>query len=177
MTNPTPRPALRKAQDASVHPAAPRPARSPRAAGSPTAVPAPAPEPVEVAAVEAPEDLAPAPTKRKRPTSSGKSPKGRKFRGSTSDHLRVPDTEHAFRLAELHDAYPDLLLPVSVPDRTAIQQAQGACVPVQAWRSAGATEASEIYDAILDVLLARAAESIGGLASSDVTFSTGTDAS
>ena len=34
MTNPTPRPALRKAQDAEVHPAAPRPARSARSAGA-----------------------------------------------------------------------------------------------------------------------------------------------
>ena len=30
MTNPTPRPALRKAEDATIHPAAPRPARSPK---------------------------------------------------------------------------------------------------------------------------------------------------
>jgi cellulose biosynthesis protein BcsQ len=97
--------------------------------------------------------------------------------GVVVNRARPQTTEHAFRLAELHEAYPDLVLPVTVPDRTAIQQAQGACVPVQAWRSAGAHEASDAYDAILDVLLARASESVGRLATGEVAFSTGADAS
>jgi cellulose biosynthesis protein BcsQ len=89
--------------------------------------------------------------------------------GVVVNRARPQTTEHAFRLAELHDAYPDLVLPVSVPDRTAIQQAQGACVPVQAWRSSGAHEASDAYDAILDLLLERAGESVGRLATGEVT--------
>ena len=97
--------------------------------------------------------------------------------GVVVNRARPQTTEHAFRLAELHEAYPDLVLPVSVPDRTAIQQAQGACVPVQAWRSAGAHEASDAYDAILDLLLARAEESVTGLAAGHSSFSTGADAS
>jgi len=44
MTNPTPRPALRKAADAEVHPAAPRPARSARASAA-AAEPVPSPRP------------------------------------------------------------------------------------------------------------------------------------
>lgn len=40
MTNPTPRPALRKAEDADVHPAAPQPARRPRTPRSTAAAPA-----------------------------------------------------------------------------------------------------------------------------------------
>jgi hypothetical protein len=35
-----------------------------------------------------------------------------------------------------------------------VQQAQGAGVPVQAWRSPGASEVSDAYDDILDRLLA-----------------------
>ena len=97
--------------------------------------------------------------------------------GVVVNRARPQTTEHAFRLAELHAAYPDLVLPVSVPDRTAIQQAQGACVPVQAWRSSGAHEASDAYDAVLDILLERAGESVGRLATGEVTFSTGADAS
>ena len=97
--------------------------------------------------------------------------------GVVVNRARPQTTEHAFRLAELHDAYPDLVLPVSVPDRTAIQQAQGACVPVQAWRSSGAHEASDAYDAILDLLLARAEQSVTGLAAGHSSFSTGADAS
>jgi hypothetical protein len=45
MTNPTPRPALRKADDADVHPAAPRPARSARSAAEAGAEPVPSPRP------------------------------------------------------------------------------------------------------------------------------------
>ena len=54
MTNPTPRPALRKAADADVHPAAPRPSRSPRARQAPVTVapvPGPVPEAEDVADV------------------------------------------------------------------------------------------------------------------------------
>jgi hypothetical protein len=42
----------------------------------------------------------------------------------------------------------------SIPDRTAIQQAEGACVPVQAWRSPGAREVGDAFDDLLDKLLA-----------------------
>jgi chromosome partitioning protein len=98
--------------------------------------------------------------------------------GVVVNRARPQTTEHAFRLDELRAAYPDLVLPVAVPDRTALQQAQGACVPVQSWRSPGAAEASEAYDVILDAVLARAAEAVGGLAvAPSVGFSTGTDAS
>ena len=56
-----------------------------------------------------------------------------------------------------------------------MQQAQGACVPVQAWRSQGAVEAADAYEAVLDVLLARGAEAVTDLAvSATTTFSTGT---
>ena len=111
MTNPTPRPALRKAEDATVHPAAPRPARSPRPAATRTptpvavepAAPAPSAEPVAVPAKPAKASAGPVPAKAAsshdaKPSKDGKdakhgkskSGKGkRKFGGATSDHLRV----------------------------------------------------------------------------------------
>jgi hypothetical protein len=82
MTNPAPRPALRKAADADIHPAAPRPARSPRTPRTTT-------PPVESPA-PAPEITTPATSKAK-PRRSESSPRKRKFSGSTSDHMRVPD--------------------------------------------------------------------------------------
>ena len=95
--------------------------------------------------------------------------------GVLVNRARPQTSEHAFRLAELAAAYPDLLLSVTVPGRTAVQQAQGACVPVQAWRSHGAVEASDAYDSVLDVLLARGAEAVTDLGvSATTTFSTGT---
>ena len=76
MTNPTPRPALRKAEDATIHPAAPRPARSPKPS------PAKAPPVVEQVAPVVPV----APVVEAEPSTSKKK---RKFGGATSDHLRV----------------------------------------------------------------------------------------
>jgi hypothetical protein len=88
MTNPTPRPALRKAEDATVHPAAPRPARSPRPAASTTATkaaPALAAEPDVASVVEA----EPA------PATPARGKKKRKFGGATSDHLRMDEAPGA----------------------------------------------------------------------------------
>jgi cellulose biosynthesis protein BcsQ len=94
--------------------------------------------------------------------------------GVVVNRARPQTNEHAFRLAELAEVYPDLLLPVTIPDRTAIQQAQGACVPVQAWHSKGADEASEAFDTLLDLVLDRAREDVQGLGVAS-TFSTGTE--
>jgi hypothetical protein len=106
MTNPTPRPALRKAADADVHPAAPRPARSPRTRSTAvTVAPVPEPSPVPVledvtvdavpVAATSPAETVPAPLTpaKKRHAEPGRAtkPTKRKFSGSTSDHLRVPE--------------------------------------------------------------------------------------
>jgi len=96
--------------------------------------------------------------------------------GVVVNRSRPKTTEHAFRLTELQAAYPGLVLPFTIPERTAVQQAQGACVPVQAWHSAGAADAADVYDVLLDVILARGAETVAELGlSSTTTFSTGTD--
>jgi hypothetical protein len=106
MTNPSPRPALRKAEDATVHPAAPRPARASRAprpapaAADPVVVPGPR----TIADTNRDANAAAAERARKAKGKPAAAPvaapakatrKKRKFSGSTSDHLRVPDTEFA----------------------------------------------------------------------------------
>ena len=97
--------------------------------------------------------------------------------GVLVNRARPQTSEHAFRLAELAAAYPSLLLPVTVPDRTALQQAQGACVPVQAWRSTGAHEAADAFDDLLDLLLTQAQRGVAELGHLPTTLtSTGTDA-
>ena len=68
------------------------------------------------------------------------------------------------------------MLPVTVPERTAIQQAQGACVPLQAWRSSGASEAAEAFDTLLDLVLERALDDVSGLGLA-AAYSTGTEPS
>lgn len=81
--------------------------------------------------------------------------------GVLVNRARPRTTEHAYRLAELRNAYGDLVLPVVIPERASVQQAQGACVPVQAWHSPGAREVAEAYEDVLDLLL-RAASSTTG---------------
>ncbi len=73
--------------------------------------------------------------------------------GIIATRVRPRFAEHKYRLAELREAFGDVVLS-PIPDRTAIQQAQGACVPVQRWRSASARAASEAFDQLLDEALA-----------------------
>jgi chromosome partitioning protein len=41
------------------------------------------------------------------------------------------------------------VLPIVLPDRSAVQHAQGACVPVQRWGTPGAREISLAYQTLL----------------------------
>lgn len=80
--------------------------------------------------------------------------------GILVNRARPQTSEHAFRLAELRTVYGDLVLGTVVPERTSVQQAQGACVPIQAWRSPGAREVADAYEDVLDSLLQRATTNV-----------------
>lgn len=75
--------------------------------------------------------------------------------GIVATRVRPRFAEHRYRLAELHEAFGDVVLE-PIPDRTAIQQAQGACVPVQRWRSASGRAAAAAFNDLLDIALAPA---------------------
>jgi cellulose biosynthesis protein BcsQ len=75
--------------------------------------------------------------------------------GIVVNRVRANHSEHAFRLAELRETYGRLVLDPVIPERTAIQQAQGAAVPVQAWPSPGARDVVEAFDDLLDRVLLR----------------------
>jgi cellulose biosynthesis protein BcsQ len=74
--------------------------------------------------------------------------------GVLVNRVRSNLSEHRYRIDELREVYGDMVLDPVIPERSAVQQAQGAGVPVQAWRSPGAAEVSDAYDDILDRLLA-----------------------
>ncbi|MCU0297013.1 MAG: ParA family protein [Candidatus Nanopelagicales bacterium] len=64
------------------------------------------------------------------------------------NRARLRLSEHQYRLAELHAAFGDTVTePVS--ERTAIQQAQGAGVPIHDWKSSGARSAARTFDDLL----------------------------
>ncbi|MEZ5115919.1 MAG: ParA family protein [Candidatus Nanopelagicales bacterium] len=74
--------------------------------------------------------------------------------GIVVNRVRSQHAEHAFRLTELREVYGSLVLDPVVPDRSCIQQAQGAGVAVQTWRTPAAREVSDVFDRLLTHVLA-----------------------
>lgn len=73
--------------------------------------------------------------------------------GVVINRFRPRVTEHEYRLAELRDLFGPLVLSPVLPDRSAVQQAQGAAVPIHQWPTAGAREIAQSFDKLLDRLL------------------------
>lgn len=69
--------------------------------------------------------------------------------GVLINRYRPHAVEHQFRVEELGDIFGKLILPTAVPDRLAIQQAQGACQPIHSWDTPGAREAAVAYNMLL----------------------------
>jgi chromosome partitioning protein len=76
-----------------------------------------------------------------------------KVAGIAVNRVRPTSSEHRYRMAELALAYGDLLLQPPIPDRAVIQQAAGACTPVQSWRTPAGRQVARILDGYLDRLL------------------------
>ncbi len=73
--------------------------------------------------------------------------------GVVINRFRPRVTEHEYRLAELRELFGPLVMSPVLPDRSAVQQAQGAAVPIHQWPTAGAREIAQSFDALLDRLL------------------------
>ncbi|HET9256842.1 MAG TPA: ParA family protein, partial [Pseudonocardiaceae bacterium] len=67
------------------------------------------------------------------------------------NRVRARSSEHTYRINELREIFGPLVLPTVIPDRSAVQQAQGAGMPIQGWGTPGAHEVA----VALEVLLAR----------------------
>ena len=72
--------------------------------------------------------------------------------GVVVNRMRPRSQEHQFRIDELREIFGPLVMPVALPDRLAVQQAQGACVPIHQWATPGAREVALAFN----LLLARA---------------------
>ena len=73
--------------------------------------------------------------------------------GVLINRVRPRNTEHEFRISELRELFGPLVLTGVLPDRSAIQQAQGACLPIQRWDTPGAREASAVFTLLLGRVL------------------------
>jgi chromosome partitioning protein len=73
--------------------------------------------------------------------------------GVLINRVRPRNTEHDFRIAELRELFGPLVLSGVLPDRSAVQQAQGACLPIQRWDTPGAREVSAVFTTLLGRVL------------------------
>jgi chromosome partitioning protein len=69
--------------------------------------------------------------------------------GVVVNRVRPRSHEHQFRIEELRDIFGPLVMPVALPDRLAVQQAQGACMPIHQWGTPGAREVSLAFNLLL----------------------------
>ncbi len=73
--------------------------------------------------------------------------------GIVINRARARSSEQDYRIAELKELFGPLVLLPALPERSAVQQAQGAGVAIHDWPSAGARELTVIFDRLLDRLL------------------------
>lgn len=85
--------------------------------------------------------------------------------GIIVNRARVQSLEHQFRIKELRDMFGPLVLSPQLPERTSLQQAQGAAKPLHMWPGESAEEMSAHFDQLLDRVLRTAR--IGDYANGD----------
>lgn len=73
--------------------------------------------------------------------------------GVVVNRVRPRSVEHDYRLLELRELFGPLVLSPVLPDRAAVQQAEGAGVPIHRWPTSGGREVATIFDQLLDRLL------------------------
>lgn len=73
--------------------------------------------------------------------------------GVVVNRVRPHSYEHQYRIAELRENFGSLIMPVALPDRLAVQQAQGACTPIHQWPTPGAREVALAFNLILARML------------------------
>jgi len=69
--------------------------------------------------------------------------------GIVLNRFNASFTEHDFRQQELTGIVGAALAPITLPERAAVQQAQGAARPIHSWPGEAAVEISESFDSLL----------------------------
>jgi chromosome partitioning protein len=73
--------------------------------------------------------------------------------GVVINRVRVRSSEHTYRINELREIFGPLVLPTMLPDRSAVQHAQGAGLPIQRWGTPGARDIVMAFDVLLSRML------------------------
>jgi cellulose biosynthesis protein BcsQ len=69
--------------------------------------------------------------------------------GVVVNRYRDRSPEHRYRVTELSDMFGPLVLSPAIPERSVLQQAQGASLPVHRWPGPAAVELADAFDAHL----------------------------
>lgn len=69
--------------------------------------------------------------------------------GVLVNRVRPQSSEQAYRYEELTDMFGPLIMPTYIPERAALQQAQGAGSPIHAWPSRAARDLAQRFDHVL----------------------------
>lgn len=73
--------------------------------------------------------------------------------GIVVNRARPQSLEHQYRIQELKDMFGPLVLETILPERTSMQQAQGAARPLHVWPGEGAQEMALQFDELLQRVL------------------------
>ncbi|WP_022880619.1 ParA family protein [Gryllotalpicola ginsengisoli] len=73
--------------------------------------------------------------------------------GIIVNRARMQSLEHQFRIKELRDMFGPLVLSPQLPERTSLQQAQGAAKPLHVWPGESAQEMAHNFDLLLERVL------------------------
>jgi chromosome partitioning protein len=73
--------------------------------------------------------------------------------GIVVNRARTQSLEHQFRIKELRDMFGPLVLAPQLPERTSLQQAQGAAKPLHIWPGESAQELARSFDQLLERVL------------------------
>lgn len=74
--------------------------------------------------------------------------------GILINRTRPQSMEHQFRIRELKELFGSLVLSPQLPERTSLQQAQGAAKPVHLWPGEAAQEMAGYFDEVLNKVVA-----------------------
>jgi chromosome partitioning protein len=77
--------------------------------------------------------------------------------GIVINRARMKSAEHQFRIRELREMFGSLVLEPILPERTSIQQAQGAAKPLHIWPGDATQQMASNFDELLDTAI----ESLG----------------
>lgn len=84
--------------------------------------------------------------------------------GIIVNRAKVQSLEHQFRIKELREMFGPLVLSPQLPERTSLQQAQGAAKPLHVWPGESAQEMAHNFDQLLDRVIRAGRIPVGGVA-------------